>query len=86
MRVALRTSGAEWEACWGAVDVSAIRGYALWALAVALHAQGTLAFGKARELAGIDHYAFGQLLGQRGIPRQYGPQELADDMRYARGE
>jgi len=55
-------------------------------LAAALYAQGSLAFGKARELAGMDHYAFGQLLGQRGIPRQYGPEELADDLRYARGQ
>ena len=55
-------------------------------LAVALYAQGSLAFGKARELAGMDHYAFGQLLGQRSIPRQYGPEEFADDLRYARGQ
>jgi predicted HTH domain antitoxin len=48
--------------------------------------QGSLPVGKARELAGIDHYAFGQLLGQRGIPRHYGHEELAEDVHYARGE
>ena len=30
-------------------------------LAVALYAQGILSFGKARELAQMDRYAFGQL-------------------------
>ena len=55
-------------------------------LALALYAQGTLAFGKARELAGMDHYAFSQLLGQRGIPRHCGSEEFADDLRYARGQ
>lgn len=53
-------------------------------LALALYAQGSLAFGKARELAGMDRTAFSQLLGQRGIPRHYGPEELAEDLRYAR--
>jgi len=52
-------------------------------LALALYAQGSLSFGKARELAGMDKYAFGQLLGQRGIPRHYGPEELHDDLAYA---
>ena len=53
-------------------------------LALALYAQGSLSFGKARELAGMDKYAFGQLLGQRGISRHYGPEELHDDLAYER--
>lgn len=52
-------------------------------LAVTLYAQGLLSFGKARELAQLDKYQFGQLLGQRGIARHYGSEELADDLNYA---
>jgi predicted HTH domain antitoxin len=55
-------------------------------LAVALYAQGILSFGKSRELAGLGKYAFGQLLGQRGVLRHYGQEELEDDLTYARGE
>ena len=55
-------------------------------LAVALYAQGLLSFGRARELAGLGKYEFGQLLGERGIPRHYGREELEDDLAYARSE
>ncbi len=55
-------------------------------LAVALYAQEILSFGKARELAGMSKYEFGQLLGRRGIARHYGWEELEDDVTYARGE
>jgi predicted HTH domain antitoxin len=55
-------------------------------LAIALYAQGLLPFGKARELAGMGKYEFGQLLGKRGILRHYGREELEDDLTYARGE
>jgi len=55
-------------------------------LAIALYTQGLLAFGKARELAGMGKYEFGQLLGKRGILRHYGREELKDDLKYARGE
>ncbi len=53
-------------------------------LALALYAQGSLSFGKARELADMDKYEFGQLLAQRGIARHYGPDEFDDDLAYAR--
>ena len=53
-------------------------------LAVTLYGQGVLSFGKARELARMDKYSFGQLLGQRGIPRHYGEQEVKEDIAYAR--
>ena len=55
-------------------------------LAISLYAHGLLSFGKARELAGIGKYEFGQLLGECGIPRHYGREELEDDLKYARGE
>ncbi len=53
-------------------------------LAVALYADGFLSFGKARELAGMEKYEFGRLLGDRGVPRHYGREELEDDLKYAR--
>lgn len=52
-------------------------------LAIALYAQNLLAFGKARELAEMDKYDFGQLLAQRGILRHYSHEELDDDLAYA---
>ena len=55
-------------------------------LAIALYAQGLLSFGKARELAERGKYEFGRLLGERGIVRHYGQEDLEDDLAYARGE
>ena len=55
-------------------------------LAVALYAQRLLSFGKARELASMGKSEFGRLLGERGIPRHYGLEELEDDLAYAGGE
>ena len=55
-------------------------------LSIAIYSQGFLSFGKARELAGMGKYEFGQLLGKRGIPRHYGREELKDDLTYARRE
>ena len=52
-------------------------------LAVTLYAQGILSFGKARELAEMGKYEFGQLLGERLIARRYGEGELEDDLNYA---
>lgn len=54
-------------------------------LAVTLYREGMLSFGKARELASLDKFAFAQLLGERGIYRHYGPDELEEDLAYARG-
>jgi predicted HTH domain antitoxin len=53
-------------------------------LAVALYARDILSFGKARELTGLSKYEFGLLLGQRGVTRHYGTEELQDDVTYAR--
>ena len=55
-------------------------------LAVSLYREDLLSFGKARELAGMSKQEFGQLLGDRGVERHYGPGELAEDLRYAEGE
>ena len=52
-------------------------------LAIALYSQDLLSFGKARELAVMDKYEFGQLLGERGVLRHYTPEELDDDLIYA---
>ena len=55
-------------------------------LAIALYARGILSLGKASELAKRSKIELGHLLGQRGIPRHYGQEELAQDLEYARGE
>ena len=55
-------------------------------LAVALYAQEVLPFGKARELAGATGREFARTLGQRGVVRHYGREELEDDLTYARGQ
>jgi predicted HTH domain antitoxin len=52
-------------------------------LAIALYAQDILSFGKARELAEMDKYEFGQFLSRRGVERHYGFAELDDDLSYA---
>jgi predicted HTH domain antitoxin len=55
-------------------------------LAIALYTQDILSFGKARELAEMGKYEFGQLLSLRGVVRHYGFVELDDDLSYARRE
>jgi len=55
-------------------------------LAITLYAQEALSFGKAKELAGMSRYEFGQILGKRGIPRHFGREELEDDLAYANRE
>ena len=55
-------------------------------LAIALYAQGALSLGKAAELAEMNRMLFGEIVGQRGIPRHYGDAELAQDVAYGGGE
>ncbi|MFE4108711.1 UPF0175 family protein [Almyronema epifaneia] len=55
----------------------------LYELAVALYTQDLLSLGKARELAQMDKYEFGQFLAQRGVLRHYSTEELEDDLAYA---
>jgi len=52
-------------------------------LAVALYHRWALSFGKARLLAQMSKWEFGELLGQRGIPRHYTEADLAEDIRYS---
>ncbi|MBD2108699.1 UPF0175 family protein [Nodosilinea sp. FACHB-13] len=53
-------------------------------LALALYAQELLSFGKARELANLDHRQFSQLLGDRQNVQHYSASELDEDLDYAR--
>ena len=53
-------------------------------LALSLYQQELLSFGKARELAKLEHYEFSKLLGERHIDRHYSQQELDEDLNYAR--
>lgn len=55
-------------------------------LAIALYAQGVLSLGKAAELAEMSRILFDELVGQRGIPRHYGDEDLAQDLAYVRSE
>jgi predicted HTH domain antitoxin len=49
-------------------------------LALWLFQQGKLAFGKARELAGMPVWAFQQLLGSRGIAVHYDVADYEEDL------
>jgi predicted HTH domain antitoxin len=53
-------------------------------LACRYYAKGWLSFAQATRLAGLDHFAFGVELGERGIPRQYGLTEAQEDLAHAR--
>jgi predicted HTH domain antitoxin len=55
-------------------------------LTIALYAQGALCLGKAAELAEMNRMIFGEMVGQRGIARHYGDEELAQDVSYTRSE
>lgn len=55
-------------------------------LALALYRRGVLSLGKARVLARMSRWAFEELLGQRGIARHYGANELEEDIEYAFGD
>ena len=55
-------------------------------LAIALYAQSILPFGKASELAGVSRYKFADLISERGLPRHYSEDDLAQDLEYASGK
>lgn len=55
-------------------------------LAIALYLQGALSLGKAAELAEMTRFLFGELAAQRGVPRHYTDEDLAQDFFYAGGE
>jgi predicted HTH domain antitoxin len=52
-------------------------------LAVALYAKGTLSLAQAAQFAGMNRTNLGWEIGQRGIPRHYGEEELTEDLAYA---
>lgn len=54
-------------------------------IAVHLYAQGRLAIGKARELAGMTLWEFRQLLASRRIPPHYDVTDLDEDVTTLRG-
>jgi len=53
-------------------------------LACRFYASGWLTPGMGARMAGLDHYAFGVALAERGIPRQYGLTEAQEDLAQAR--
>ncbi len=53
-------------------------------VAVSLYTQKILSLGRCAELAEMDKFSFGELVGQRGIPRHYTEEDLALDLAYAR--
>lgn len=55
-------------------------------LALALYQRGILPGGKARKLAAMTRWEFEHLLGQRQIVRQYGEDDLQEDIEYAEGD
>lgn len=52
-------------------------------IAVALYAKGTLSLAQGAGLAGMTRTDFGWEVGERGIARHYGGDDLADDLAYA---
>jgi len=49
-------------------------------LALHLYREGKLSFGRARELSGLDVWAFMHLLGVRGIEAHYDVDEYEEDL------
>lgn len=49
-------------------------------IAISLYAQGRLAIGKARELAGMSLWEFRQFLGTRGVHSHFETADLEDDV------
>lgn len=52
-------------------------------LACRYYAKGWLSCAQAARVAGLDLYAFGAELAERGIPRQYGLTEALEDIAHA---
>jgi predicted HTH domain antitoxin len=54
-------------------------------LACRFYAKGWLSLSQAARMAKLDRLALGVELAERAIPRQYGPEDLETDLRYAGG-
>lgn len=52
-------------------------------LAAALYAKGTVSLAQGAAMAGLSRMDFGWELGERGIARHYGEEELAEDAAHA---
>lgn len=55
-------------------------------LALGLYSQDLISLGKAAELADCDRFQLSSELARRKINRHYTEEELAEDLRYARGQ
>ncbi|SKA96473.1 Uncharacterised protein family (UPF0175) [Prosthecobacter debontii] len=55
-------------------------------LAARYYARGWLSLGRAAAMAGLDHFAFGCELAERGIPRNYDLTAAVEDISDARGQ
>ena len=55
-------------------------------LACRYYGRGWLTFGQAARMGGLDHFAFGAELAERGIPRDYTIAEAVEDVAHARGQ
>lgn len=53
-------------------------------LALSLYQRGVLSLGKARQLAKLSKWEFQQELQQRKILSHYSPEEMNEDIHYAR--
>ncbi len=55
-------------------------------LSVSVYSQGILGLGKSAQLAGLSRPEMNRILAERKVPMHYGPEELAEDLQYGRGE
>jgi predicted HTH domain antitoxin len=53
-------------------------------LALTLYQSGAVSEGKAAEIAGLNRFAFSKLLGDRRIERNYGLEDLRDDLEFVK--
>ena len=55
-------------------------------LGCSLYARGSISLAEGAEMAGLSRMDFGWELGERGIPRHYTQENLAEDLAYAGGQ
>jgi predicted HTH domain antitoxin len=55
-------------------------------LAVSLYSQGILGLGKSAQLSNLSRDDMNRVLAERQVPMHYGPEELAEDLHYGRGD
>ncbi|HTG42946.1 MAG TPA: UPF0175 family protein [Verrucomicrobiae bacterium] len=53
-------------------------------LALALYRGSAVSEGKAAEIAGLNRFEFSKLLGERGVERNYGMEDLRQDLEFVR--